>query len=168
MRHATFILFFLFIVMPLTELFILIKLAGAIGGWETFFIVVVTGVVGASLARAQGIACLQRIQAQLQRGRMPTDEMGSGLLILAASLLLVTPGVITDAVGFALLIPQTRRFVFKQTLRILKNHHKFVHFHVDNADVDFTPSRHRGSGSNTETIDIEAVPLDDDDDQDKL
>lgn len=101
-------LLLLFTLVPLIELYVLLRIGSRLGVAPTILLVVVTGVVGAQLARREGVRTLRQIQAQLQRGLMPTEGLVDGALILAAGLLLVTPGVLTDAVGFGLLFPLTR------------------------------------------------------------
>ena len=103
----------LFVVTPLVELAILIYLGTLIGALYTILIVVVTGFAGALLARNQGLATLSRIRNSVRRGSMPSDDLFQGGLILAGGLLLLTPGIITDLVGFAMLIPQTRTIIAK-------------------------------------------------------
>lgn len=98
-----------FTVIPLVELALLLRLGRWLGAWETFGIVVVTGVVGAYLARREGARALERIQANMKQGVVPTQELVEGGLILVAGILLVTPGLLTDLVGFTLLIPPARR-----------------------------------------------------------
>lgn len=98
-----------FTVIPLVELALLLRLGRWLGAWETIGIVVVTGVVGAYLARREGARALGRIQANMNQGIVPTRELIEGGLILVAGVLLVTPGLLTDLVGFALLIPPARR-----------------------------------------------------------
>ncbi|NIR52553.1 FxsA family protein [candidate division KSB1 bacterium] len=104
-------LILLFTVVPLVELALLIKLGQAIGLLNTIAIVILTGVVGASLARSQGFGVLQRIQNELAQEKLPGDSLFDGALILAGALLLLTPGLITDVLGFALLLPFSRIFV---------------------------------------------------------
>lgn len=101
----------LFVFVPLVELFLLIRLGDFIGFWPTVAVVVVTGMVGAALAKHEGLTVLQEIQEELGEGRMPAGQLLDGLLILAAGLVLLTPGLITDTLGFVLLIPYTRRKV---------------------------------------------------------
>lgn len=101
-------LLFLFIAIPLIEISLLIKLGSAIGFWPTIFIQVGTGILGASLARLQGFFVWQKIAREMQVGRVPTDDMLSGVLILIAGVVLMTPGLITDFFGFALLVPASR------------------------------------------------------------
>ena len=104
-------LMLLFILVPLIELAILVYLGTIIGALYTVLIVVATGILGAIMARHQGLAALSRIRSSIKRGIMPANELFDGALILAGGLLLLTPGIITDIVGFAVLVPQTRRII---------------------------------------------------------
>ena len=104
-------LMLLFILMPLIELAILVYLGTIIGALYTVLIVVATGILGAVMARHQGLAALSRIRSSIESGIMPANELFDGALILAGGLLLITPGIITDIVGFAVLVPQTRRII---------------------------------------------------------
>ncbi|UCG84536.1 MAG: FxsA family protein [Dehalococcoidia bacterium] len=101
----------LFILMPLIELAILVYLGTQIGALYTILIVIGTGLVGAFMARDQGLATLSRIRSSLERGVVPSSELFHGALILVGGLLLLTPGLITDTVGFLLLIPPTRYII---------------------------------------------------------
>jgi len=96
---------------PIVELALLFQIAEAINWIPTIAIVVVTGVIGVSLAKREGIKTFARIQADLNEGKMPAAAMVEGVLILAAGLLLITPGVLTDLFGLFLLIPPCRRSV---------------------------------------------------------
>jgi UPF0716 protein FxsA len=104
-------LLLLFTLVPLVEVVLLIKLADRIDWLPTIALVIVTGIVGAALARREGFRLLQKIQADLAAGTMPADGMIDAMLVLAAGILLVTPGVITDAAGLILLMPPARAFV---------------------------------------------------------
>ncbi len=106
-------LMLLFVVTPLVELAILIYLGTLIGALYTILIVVTTGLLGAFLARRQGLATLSRIRSSIERGILPSDDLFQAVLILIGGLLLITPGLITDLAGFAMLIPQTRNIVTK-------------------------------------------------------
>lgn len=106
----------LFTVLPLAELYVLIQVGQVIGGINTLLVVLVTGVVGAYLARMEGLRTALRAQELMARGQMPAEEMIDGLLILLAGAVLITPGVITDCMGFLILFPPTRR-TFKIWLR---------------------------------------------------
>lgn len=109
-------LLILFTVVPLIELALLIKLGNLIGLWPTILIVIATGVLGAALARSQGTRTVGAIRAELAQGRAPTESLINGLLILAGGVVLLTPGLLTDLLGFSLLIPLTRNW-FKKELR---------------------------------------------------
>ena len=108
-------LLIVFIGVPLIEIAILVKLGTLIGFWPTIFIVIGTGILGASLAKSQGLSDWRRIQNELRSGNMPAEEMIDGLLILIGGIVLLTPGLLTDLSGFLLLIPWSRSW-FKQWL----------------------------------------------------
>ena len=101
----------LFTVVPLVELFLLVQVGRVIGPVPTVAIVIGTGILGAWLTRLQGLRVLREVQAELQQGAMPTDGLIDGLLILIAGAVLLTPGLITDALGFLLLAPAGRRAI---------------------------------------------------------
>ncbi|MEE9193715.1 MAG: FxsA family protein [Thermodesulfobacteriota bacterium] len=100
-----------FIVIPLIELIILVKVGSYIGLWPTILIVVLTGIVGASLARYQGFIIINKIRSDVSSGRVPARELIDGLLVLIGGIVLLTPGFITDICGFFLLIPFTRNLI---------------------------------------------------------
>ncbi len=97
-----------FTVIPIVELYILLLLADLIGPHITILIIIITGVTGGILTKAQGLNTIKKIKTQLATGDIPTDELLNGLLILSGGLLLLTPGILTDLTGFTLLIPFTR------------------------------------------------------------
>ncbi len=103
-------LFLLFVVVPLIELYLLLFVGSKIGFWWTVCIVLVTGVIGASLAKREGLRVWDTYRQALGEGRLPDEGIVGGLLVLVGGVLLVTPGMLTDLVGFCLLVPQTRRF----------------------------------------------------------
>ena len=109
-------LLLLFIVVPMVELALLIKLGSLIGVLDTILLIIFTGAAGAILVRTAGIQCLFTVRQQLQSGMFPADELCNGLLILIAGALLITPGLLTDSAGFALLVPAVRS-VIKTRLR---------------------------------------------------
>jgi len=106
-------LIIIFVLTPIIELFVLIELGKMIGTWNTIFIVVVTGVMGAMLAKSQGLSVLRKIQVDIANGIMPADPLFDGALVLVGGVLLITPGILTDLLGFILLIPSTRAGVKK-------------------------------------------------------
>jgi len=109
-------LILLFTIVPLVELYILIKIGSHIGGFNTILLVIMTAVLGAWLARLQGLRTLQQIQSSLSQGQIPAEELIDGVLILAGGILLLTPGVLTDLFALVLLFPSTRTH-FKRWLR---------------------------------------------------
>ena len=102
-------LLILFIVVPLVELAFLDWLSDRTSLWATVLIVLVTGFAGAALARRQGLETWRRIHRELATGQTPAADLLDGVLILLAGAVLITPGLITDACGFALLIPAIRQ-----------------------------------------------------------
>ncbi len=104
-------LFLLFTIVPVIEIALLIKLGGWLGVLPTVAMVVGTGALGAWLARQQGLKALRAVQSEMASGRMPADALLEGILVLLGAVLLITPGVLTDLMGLALLIPPIRRVV---------------------------------------------------------
>ena len=109
-------LILLFSAVPLVELTLLIKIGQYIGVGYTLGVVIFTGVTGAYLAKMQGLITLRRIQEDVNQGIMPADKLFDGVLILCSGILLLTPGFITDIIGFMGLIPLTRN-LFKTWLK---------------------------------------------------
>ena len=101
-------LFLAFTLIPVSEIYILITIGGQIGILPSIALVILTGIVGASLARSQGLQTLGRIQDSFQQGLVPGEELLNALLIAIAGIVLLTPGFLTDAAGLFLLIPATR------------------------------------------------------------
>jgi UPF0716 protein FxsA len=104
-------LFLLFTVVPAVELYLLFQLSHLMGALPTVALVIVTGMVGATLARSQGFAVLRRIQAEAAQGFPSGNQLTEGLLIVIGGVLLVTPGVLTDFFGICLIAPPTRRYL---------------------------------------------------------
>ncbi|EMS79108.1 MULTISPECIES: FxsA family protein [Desulfotignum] len=109
-------LFLCFTLIPILELYLLIKLGTVIGGFNTILLVILTGFAGAWLARMQGMVTMLKVRMNLQQGIMPAEDLMDGLIILIAGLVLITPGLITDVAGLLLLWPVTRNR-FKRFLR---------------------------------------------------
>ena len=109
-------LFLAFTLVPFVEIYILIKIGSYIGALNTVVVVILTGLLGALLARYQGLRTALRVRESLQRGEIPGSEMLDALLILLAGIVLLTPGFLTDAAGIMLLVPRTRS-LFKQWIR---------------------------------------------------
>lgn len=127
------ILFLLFTALPALELFLLIEVGQILGTLNTILLIIATGVVGASLAKSQGMAILSKIQIEMSKGLLPAKELLSGLCVFASGLLLITPGVVTDIVGLLLVIPLTRTLFVAWLASIASNmvksgNVKFYHY----------------------------------------
>lgn len=107
----------LFVLVPLVELVILVRMGQWLGFLPTAALVVVTGIAGAALARREGLRTFSQIRSELAVGRLPAGRMFDGVLILLAGGLLLTPGVLTDLVGLALLAPPGRELVRRAVLQ---------------------------------------------------
>ncbi|MDY0267827.1 FxsA family protein [Trichloromonas sp.] len=110
-------LLLLFTFIPVLELIILIKVGAWIGVAPTIALILLTGLAGAYLARTQGLELAFRIQRELNQGRLPTEELLDGAMILVGGILLLTPGFCTDLSGFILLVPVTRQ-ICKKSVRL--------------------------------------------------
>ncbi len=105
------VLFALFIVVPIIEITVLMQVGELIGAWPTVAIVILSAWLGAKYVRQQGIATLQSVQTKMAQGEMPSGEIVTGLMLLVAGVLLVTPGFVTDIFGLLLLVPQVRKIL---------------------------------------------------------
>jgi len=103
------LLLVLFIVLPVLELSVLIRVGEVLGSWNTVALVLLTAVVGVSLVRSQGLSTLMAAQQKLARGEMPGSELVQGMMLAMAGVLLLIPGFITDFIGLLLLTPVTRK-----------------------------------------------------------
>ena len=99
----------LFIFMPIAEIAVLISVGGEIGLGSTILLVIATAVLGAWLVRNQGFQTLQKLRGEIEQGRLPAMELAEGFAILVAGALLLTPGFITDTIGFICLTPPLRK-----------------------------------------------------------
>lgn len=114
-------LMLLFTVVPIIELMLLFRLSRYIGFQYTIIIVLVTGVVGAFLAKREGKGIIKRIKVEISDGRVPGDELINGLCVIVGGAMLLTPGIITDAAGFILVISPTRKILITAIKRKIKN-----------------------------------------------
>jgi UPF0716 protein FxsA len=105
------VLLFLFLLLPIAEIYVIVQVGQAIGIWRTLAILLLDGFVGAALARSQGRTAWARFNVALAEGRVPARETFDGAMIILGGAFLLAPGFITDAVGFLLLIPPTRALV---------------------------------------------------------
>lgn len=147
-------LFLLFTLVPLVDLWVLVQIGRAVGFWTAVALVIATGFAGAWLAKAEGFRVLREWQGALAGGRLPEEGVLSGVLVLAGGLLLVTPGVLTDAAGLALLFPPTRRLAAAGARRWLRRRIAEGRVHVvtyggegrfgpADREIDVTPPRPR-------------------------
>ena len=103
------LLLVLFLIVPLAEVWVIIEVGSMVGAVATIGLIVLTAIVGAALMRSQGLTILFRARATMAKGEVPALELLEGAVILIAGALLLTPGFITDAAGFACLVPSVRR-----------------------------------------------------------
>lgn len=121
-------LFFLIIVIPAAEIGLFLLSGKTIGVWPTILLIVLTGVLGAYLAKREGLQTIRKAQEQLQYGQIPGDAILDGICVLAGGILLLTPGFISDITGFLMLFPPTRR-VFKFWMI------KFIRKRIDRGNI---------------------------------
>ena len=114
-------LFLAFTTIPLVEIYLLIHIGSVFGVFTSIALVFFTGLLGAYLARIQGIKTLFKIQESIKEGRMPSGELLEALLIVAAGIVLLTPGFLTDTIGFLLLLPNIREIVKSWVPSKIKN-----------------------------------------------
>lgn len=156
-----------FCIVPVVEFLIFWKVGAYIGFWQTIAIILITGFIGAYLTRAQGVRTLVNYQKSLASGKLPHREVTEGILILLSGAVLLTPGFLTDFVGFALLIPPIREKVRVYLVDRLKDN-----FTITGGVVSKKPKTpkegskkttrtQRGGGShNDEVINIESEVID--------
>ena len=111
------ILFLLFLAVPMVEIYFLIKVGNIIGAIPTIALVVFTALLGAMLLRFQGWTTLQRARMSMAQGQLPATEMMEGVLLVMAGALLLTPGFVTDTMGFLLLVPPLRKALVRGFIR---------------------------------------------------
>lgn len=113
-------LILIFVTVPLLELALLLQVGQWIGAGPTVAMVVATGLAGAALARQQGLRAYVAVQRELARGRLPGGALLDGVSILAGGALLLTPGILTDAIGFGLIVPRSRRWIQARFRRLVE------------------------------------------------
>ncbi len=143
-----------FIIIPLIELYLLLQLAQATSVATTFLVVLVTGVIGSILARREGVMAWFRFRSALAEGRMPSREIQDGLMIVFAAALLLTPGLLTDALGFTLLVPAGRELIRRFVLR---RYIKGFNVQMHTAEEFQNDPLHRQDRGSHYTIDADAV-----------
>ena len=107
----------LFLIIPIIEIYFLIKVGEVIGAFPTIILVVLTAVIGAGLLRQQGLSTLARLQKNMGQGKLPAQEMIEGVLLAVGGALLMTPGFVTDTIGFLCLLPFSRKFIAQNIIK---------------------------------------------------
>lgn len=143
-----------FIIVPLVELALLLQLANHTSVSVTILVVVVTGLIGSILARREGVMAWIRFRSALAEGRVPSREIQDGLMIVFAAALLLTPGLLTDALGFTMLLPMGRELI-RRTL--LQRYMRGFNVQVHTASSFHPEPLNRVSRDSTYTVDAEAV-----------
>jgi UPF0716 protein FxsA len=110
-------IFLLFVIMPILEMWLLIEVGSQIGALYTIGLVMLTAVIGINILRQQGFSTLNRAQSRMQQGELPGQELIEGFMLAIGGALLLTPGFITDTIGFLLLIPPTRQALVRYLIR---------------------------------------------------
>ena len=114
-------MFFLFFIgIPLVEVILFITIGKYIGLWNTIFIIILTGVIGAVLVKSQGISILNKALEEIKLNKMPILSIFEGIAIFIAGAFLLTPGFLTDTVGCILLVPKTRNLIIAYVTSYLK------------------------------------------------
>lgn len=110
------LLLVVFVLVPVAEIALLLQAGEQIGVWPTVGLVILTAVLGGALVRRQGMATLQRVREHLDRGQLPATELLEGVVLLVAGALLLTPGFVTDTLGFICLVAPLRRYLIQSWL----------------------------------------------------
>ena len=154
-------LIILFIGLPWVELWLLLRVGAMIGPGATIGLIILTGVIGASLTRVEGARALGKIRTATARGEVPGTAIVDAVLIFAAGMVLITPGFLTDLFGFLLLIPQTRAVVRALLVSQLKKHAVYqVNVHTGRGQYHASDDRR---SADPDVIDVEAHEVPDSD-----
>ncbi len=149
--------FILFVLIPLAEIFVFIKMSDVIGLGTSLLIALGTAILGGFLVKYQGIQTMMNAQQSLNKGEIPSKDLFDGLCIVAAGATLITPGFITDAIGFALLVPKVRDFL-REKIK------KSAHFSIGGFNAHYTEFHdHKGyhKPDDPHVIDVEYETIDD-------
>jgi UPF0716 protein FxsA len=144
----------LLVLVPLLETAVLLWLADRLGFWLTFAMVVGSGLLGALLLRRQGVRAIGRIRDEFARGRLPATELLDGMLVVVAGVLLLTPGVVTDCLGIALLFPPSRSLLRSWLVRWFQSRWRLQAFSSSTHEADT-------KGQSSQVIDSYVVRSDD-------
>ncbi|MEX0645310.1 MAG: FxsA family protein [Parvularculaceae bacterium] len=110
----------LFIIGPIAEIYLLLAAGSAFGVWPVVGACIATAVIGGAILRWQGTSALRAAEADIRSGRVPVEAAADAVFLIIAAPLLMTPGFITDTLGFILLMPPARRFIAREALRRLR------------------------------------------------
>lgn len=138
-------LLLILVAIPLLEIALLVKVGQALGFWWTILIVVGTAVAGSTLLHRQGIDTIRRVMAAAASGQPPVESLLDGVVLIMAGVLLLTPGLITDALGLLLLIPPVRWLLIRKALKRIIFHGSFETWTADAEAPDETLRRQRES-----------------------
>ena len=133
----------LILIIPIIEIYLFIKIGSQIGAFNTIFLIIITAVIGIYYAKYEGLNTLKAGFNQLRQNETPTYEMLSGAAIAFAALLLIIPGFVTDLVGFLLIFPLSRRFMFKNLFKKFNHDSKKKNNFIDGEyeDIDDNDDR---------------------------
>ena len=151
------VLFLFFVIVPIIEITVLMHVGEWLGAWPTVGIVILTAWLGAKYVRQQGLATLQSVQTKMSQGEMPSGEIITGVMLLIAGVLLVTPGFVTDVFGLSLLVPAVRQALMKsvqQHLVMSQKSHSTAGFYssVDSSDNSHSSDSQSANFQSTEQV----------------
>jgi len=145
-------LFAIFAVMTLLEIYVLMTVGDVIGNWQTVLLVIMTALIGSTLLRQQGWSTMAKAQQSIAEGKTPALEMLEGVVILVSGVLLLTPGFITDGLGLLGLMPWTRRYFINH---ILEKNAERVFSQRNSFFIHRTKNQDKTSNNKNETIEGE-------------
>jgi UPF0716 protein FxsA len=145
-------LFAIFAVMTLLEIYVLMTVGDVIGNWQTVLLVIMTALIGSTLLRQQGWSTMAKAQQSIAEGKTPAFEMLEGVVILVSGVLLITPGFITDSLGLLGLMPWSRRYFINH---ILEKNAERVFSQRNSVFIHRTKNQEKTSNNKNETIEGE-------------
>jgi len=160
-------LLLIFTIVPIIELALLIEIGSYIGVLPTIALVAITGIVGVTLARNQGLIVVTKLREKLARGQIPTSDMVEALLILIGGVTLLTPGVITDITGFLLIIPFTRPIFARLATNLFKKYINSNQFKTTGNFQFHSDFKNEKDNKNDDYIDVEFEDVNDNDKNNK-
>jgi len=157
------LLFLCFLIVPIVEMLVLIEVGSLIGPLYTVLLVLLTAVIGVSLLKRQGLRALLSANHKMQSGQMPVAEIAEGMMLAVAGALLLTPGFVTDAVGFLLLSPGPRNALARKWIKAFASNAQGG-FHYSQTQYstgsDYRAAPRQPSSDKAQNIDIEGVDAD--------